>query len=71
LKKAGFSFWKESIPAIGKGYLDGGLIGASKSSIEEMLKIITRVLDEKLEKRRLPEIAYAMRLSKVLNAQQI
>jgi len=67
LKDAGFTFFKEGIPAIGKGYINGGLQEASKITAEEFFKLITFILSQDTEQRTLPEIAYALKISKILD----
>lgn len=66
LKKASFSFWRKGVPAIGKGYLNGGLLEASKITVEEFIKLITYILGQETEQRNLPEVAYAYKISKIL-----
>lgn len=65
LKNAGFSFWKEGVPKIGRGYLKGGLMEAAKITGEEVLKLTTFILSQNAEHRSLPEIAYALKISKM------
>lgn len=65
LKKAGYEFWKEGVPAIGKGYINGGLLAASKITLEELIKLFTYVLGQEVEKRNLPEVAYAYKISRM------
>ena len=66
LRQAGYSFWQNSIPAIGKGYMQGGLLDATKITAEEALKFITLILTERDKSRKLPEVGYALRIIELL-----
>jgi len=63
LKRAGFSFWQDGIPAIGAAYFTGGLISVSKAAAVEGIRSIVSAISEDQEKRRLPEYAYAMKIA--------
>jgi hypothetical protein len=67
LRRAGYSFWKEGVPAIGSAYLSGGLFSAGAAAAQAALKAIVDSLDASRSERLLPEIAYAMKISKALS----
>jgi len=67
LKKAAYSFWKDGVPAIGSAYLDGGVVKASKVSGEALLRFLVAILGDRMEKRSLPEIAYAFKISQKID----
>ncbi|CAN0606029.1 unnamed protein product, partial [Ectocarpus sp. 12 AP-2014] len=63
LRTAGYSFWKNGTPAIGSAYLTRGLIGASITAAEEALKVAVNTISAERERRSLPEVAYAAKIS--------
>lgn len=66
LRQAGYSFWKDGVPTIGAAYVAGGLVPASAASAQTALKTLVQTIGKSRSERMLPEVAYAMKLSKAL-----
>ena len=64
LKRAGYSFWKDGIPAIGAAYFSGGLVPAGAVGAQAALKSLVQTISSHRSERIIPEVAYAMKLSK-------
>lgn len=71
IDQAKLKVWKDGIPAITSGYMEGGLAKAAQVSIEELLKIINHILLKKSSERKLPEIAYAAKIHERINSQKV
>ena len=63
LQRAGFQFWKEGLPAIGKALVDSGKEAAIRSVAEELIRVLAGTLAKRVEERRIPEAAYTLKLS--------
>jgi hypothetical protein len=63
LQRAGFQFWKEGAPAIGKALIDSGKEGAVRAVAEELIRVVAGTLAKRVEERRIPEAAYTVKLS--------
>lgn len=66
LRRAGYSFWKDGVPAIGAAYIAGGLVPAGAVSAQAALKTLVQTIGAGRSERHVPEVAYAMKLSKAL-----
>lgn len=66
LRKAGYSFWKDGVPAIGSAYIAGGIIPAGLAATQVALKTLVDTVNQNRSERLLPEVAYAMKISKAL-----
>lgn len=66
LRRAGYSFWKDGVPAIGAAYIGGGLVPAGAVSAQAALKTLVQTIGTGRSERLVPEVAYAMKLSKAL-----
>jgi hypothetical protein len=66
LRRAGYSFWKDGVPAIGAAYLSGGIVPAGAVASQAALKSLVETISTGRSERRLPEVSYAMRISKAL-----
>jgi hypothetical protein len=67
LQRAGFQFWKEGVPAIGKALVDSGKEAAIRSVAEELIRVLAGTLAKRVEERRIPEAAYTLKLSAELS----
>ncbi len=66
LQRAGFSFWKDGVPAIGSAYFSGGILPAAAAASEAVLRTLVASISVSRSERALPEIAYAMKIRKTL-----
>lgn len=66
LRRAGYSFWKDGVPAIGAAYVGGGLVPAGAVAGQAALRTLVETINAGRSERLLPEIAYAMKISKEL-----
>ncbi|NDV51355.1 hypothetical protein [Salipiger sp. PrR003] len=66
LRRAGYSFWKDGVPAIGAAYVAGGLVPAGAVAGQAALRTLVETISAGRSERLLPEIAYAMKISKEL-----
>lgn len=66
LRRAGYSFWKDGVPAIGAACVSGGLVSAGLSASQAALRTLVEAISATRSERLLPEIAYAMKISKEL-----
>lgn len=66
LRRAGYSFWKDGVPAIGAAYVGGGLVPAGAVAGKVTLRTLVETISLSRSEKLLPEIAYAMRISKEL-----
>lgn len=64
LKRAGYSFWKDGVPAIGAAYISGGLVSAGAVGAQAALKTLVETIGAPRSERANPEVSYAMKLSK-------
>nr|WP_319949030.1 hypothetical protein [uncultured Shimia sp.] len=70
LRRAGYSFWKDGVPAIGAAYVGGGLLPAGAVAGQAALRTLVETISSGRSERHLPEIAYAMKISKELRETQ-
>ncbi|WP_155947141.1 hypothetical protein [Pseudorhodobacter ferrugineus] len=66
LRRAGYSFWKDGVPAIGSAFIAGGLVPAGTVSAQAALKTLVQAIGSARSERLVPEVAYAMKISKAL-----
>ncbi|MCD9148487.1 hypothetical protein [Pseudophaeobacter flagellatus] len=66
LRQAGYSFWKDGVPAIGAAYISGGLVPAGAVGAQAALKSLVKTIGANRSERVIPEVSYAMKLSKEL-----
>lgn len=66
LRRAGYSFWKDGVPAIGAAYVGGGLVPAGVVAGQAALRTLVETISVGSSERLLPEIAYAMKISREL-----
>lgn len=66
LRRAGYSFWKDGVPAIGAAYIGGGLVPAGAVAGQAALRTLVETISSGRSDRLMPEIAYAMKISKEL-----
>jgi hypothetical protein len=66
LRRAGYSFWKDGVPAIGSAYVTGGILPAGIAASQAALKTLVDTINTSRSERLLPEVAYAMKISKAL-----
>jgi hypothetical protein len=66
LRKAGYSFWKDGVPAIGAAYFAGGVMPAGAVAAQAALKTLVDTIGSSRTDRLLPEVAYAMKISRSL-----
>lgn len=66
LRRAGYSFWKDGVPAIGAAYISGGLVSAGAVGAQAALKTLVQTIGAGRSERLIPEVAYAMKLNKAL-----
>ena len=64
LRRAGYSFWKDGVPAIGAAYIGGGLVPAGAVAGQAALRTLVETISSGRSDRLMPEIAYAMKISK-------
>jgi len=67
LQRAGFQFWKEGVPAIGKALVDSGKEAAIRAVAEELIRVVAGTLAKRIEERKIPEAAYTLKLSAELS----
>lgn len=63
LRKAGYSFWKDGVPAIGAAFFDGGVMPAGAAAAQVALKTLVDTFGSTDSAKQLPEVAYAMKIS--------
>lgn len=66
LRRAGYSFWKDGVPAIGSAYVAGGIMAAGVVASQSALKTLVEALSAARSERLLPEVAYAMKISRAI-----
>lgn len=66
LRRAGYSFWKDGVPAIGSAYVAGGIVPAGVVASQAALKTLVDTINTSRSEKLLPEVAYAMKISKAL-----
>ncbi|HMO07470.1 MAG TPA: hypothetical protein PKD10_07445 [Paracoccaceae bacterium] len=66
LRRAGYSFWKDGVPAIGAAYVAGGVVPAGVVASQAALKALVDTMSTGRSERLLPEVSYAMKISKAL-----
>ncbi|MBY6089256.1 hypothetical protein [Maritimibacter alkaliphilus] len=64
LRKAGYSFWRDGTPAIGSAWLMDGAIAGGIAAGSELLRAVVTMIDGAREERSMPEVAYAIKISK-------
>lgn len=64
LIKAGYSFWRNGIPAIGAAYLSGGLVPAVSVAGAQTLQSLVQAISTSNEEKNVPEVSYAMKIAK-------
>ena len=64
LLKAGYSFWRNGVPAIGAAYLSGGIIPAASVAGAQMLQSLVQAISTSNEEKNVPEVSYAMKIAK-------
>jgi hypothetical protein len=64
LRKAGYSFWSDGVPSIGAAYLGGGIAAAGIATGKVALKALVEAVGAGHSERKLPEVAYAMRIKR-------
>lgn len=64
LRKAGFNFWKNGVPAIGSAIASGGLVGGTTAITVHALRSLVDIVSRNSEKKRLPEVGYALKIAK-------
>ena len=62
LETAGYSFWKNGVPAIGAAYLTGGLIPAASVAGAQLLQSFVQASTEGKYIKLSPEVTYAMKI---------
>jgi hypothetical protein len=67
LRRAGYSFWKDGVPAIGSAYVSGGIFPAGLVAGQAALKTLLDSINMSRSERVQPEIAYAIKISKALH----
>jgi hypothetical protein len=67
LERAGFQFWKDGVPAIGKALVNSGKEAAMRTAAEELIRVLATTLAKRIEERKLPEAAYTLKLSAELS----
>lgn len=67
LERAGFQFWKDGVPAIGKALVNSGKEAAMQSAAEELIRVLATTLAKRIEERKVPEAAYTLKLSAELS----
>ncbi|MFV1875504.1 hypothetical protein [Nioella sp.] len=63
LRRAGYSFWSDGMPAIGAAFMTSGIGGAGVMAGKEALKALVSAIAASADERAIPEVAYAMRIS--------
>ncbi len=64
LRRAGYSFWTNGVPAIGAAYLGGGLLPSlSVASVQTLQAVVSSISGEE-RSLDVPEVSYAMKIAK-------
>lgn len=68
LHRAGYQFWTEGIPAIGKALVSSGKDAAIRAAAEEIIRVVAVTLAKRIEERKIPEAVYTLKLSNEISA---
>lgn len=64
LKNAGYSLWKDGVPAIGAAYFSGGILPAISMASAQALQSIVTSISNVTESVSIPEVSYIMKIRK-------
>jgi hypothetical protein len=70
VKRVGARFLTDGVPAIGQALVERGIRGASAATAEEILKAFSSSWAKKIEERKLPQVSYCIKVSRMLQAPQ-
>ncbi len=70
LRRAGYSFWRDGVPAIGAAYIGGGIVPASTVSAQAALRTLVQAISSARAEGLVPEVTYAMNISKSLEQEE-
>jgi hypothetical protein len=70
LESAGFSIWKDGVPAIGAAYLSGGILPALSVAGAQILQSLVHATLTGQNHTKIPEVAYGMKIRSEINSSQ-